>query len=281
MAHILSFASGKGGVGKTLLCAATGILLARQGKKVLLIDGDMGMRNMDLVLGLENECFYHILDLAEGKCFPRDVILSVSDHLDFLPAAPSGTWADVIPAAIDTVLEDVERKYDYIFLDCPAGVGAGIRYAAKVSEEILAVVAPSWASFRNASQLIHLVGRKAECRMILNQFAWQDEAKVSLEDMMEEVDPETFAGVVPYSEEADRLAHEGMLPEVGGKGAFLQALACVWQAVSAGKEYPESKWQRFMKLAKEEMKKSKTTPEKKAVLSWNSSSPAYRWRRRR
>lgn len=281
MAHILSFASGKGGVGKTLLCTATGILLARQGKKVLLIDGDMGMRNMDLVLGLENECFYHILDLAEGKCFSRDVILSVTDHLDFLPAAPSGTWEDVIPAAIDTVLEDVYETYDYILLDCPAGVGAGIRFAAKVSEEIAVVVAPSWASFRNASQLVHVAGRKAECRMILNQFAWQDETKVSFDDMMEEVDPEIFAGVVPYSAEADRLAHEGRLAEIKDKGAFAEALTCVLRAILSQKEYPDSRWQRLMQSAGEEMKKSQVVPEKKAVLSWWSSSPAYKWRRRR
>ena len=87
MAEIVSFASGKGGVGKTLLTAALGIFLSRKGKKVLLIDGDMGMRNMDLVLGLENECFYHVMDLAEGRCFAKDVILEVNDHLDFLPAA--------------------------------------------------------------------------------------------------------------------------------------------------------------------------------------------------
>ena len=73
MAEIVSFASGKGGVGKTLLTAALGIFLSRKGKKVLLIDGDMGMRNMDLVLGLENECFYHVMDLAEGRCFAKDV----------------------------------------------------------------------------------------------------------------------------------------------------------------------------------------------------------------
>lgn len=77
MAEIVSFASGKGGVGKTLLTAALGIFLSRRGKKVLLIDGDMGMRNMDLVLGLENECFYHVMDLAEGRCFAKDVILEV------------------------------------------------------------------------------------------------------------------------------------------------------------------------------------------------------------
>ena len=110
MAEIVSFASGKGGVGKTLLTAALGIFLSRKGKKVLLIDGDMGMRNMDLVLGLENECFYHVMDLAEGRCFAKDVILEVNDHLDFLPAAQNDTWESVFPAAMDTVLEDVEDK---------------------------------------------------------------------------------------------------------------------------------------------------------------------------
>lgn len=281
MAHILSFASGKGGVGKTLLCAAMGIMLSRQGKKVLLVDGDMGMRNMDLVLGLENECFYHILDLAEGKCFADDVILEVDDHLDFLPAAPSGTWADVIPAAVDTVLEDVNDQYDYIFLDCPAGVGAGIQYAAQVSEEILVVIAPSWASFRNASQLVNRVGRQTSCRMILNQFAWKDETKVSFDDMMEQVDPDYFGGLVPYSEEADRLAHEGELMDFSAKGAFGEALFSVMQEILHHKEYPDHRWKQLMRRARDENKKSQPAEEKKAVLSWRSSSSAYRWRRRR
>lgn len=281
MAHILSFASGKGGVGKTLLCAAMGILLARQGKKVLLIDGDMGMRNMDLVLGLENECFYHILDLAEGKCFSEDVILWADNNLDFLPAAPSGTWADVIPAAMDTVLEDVNDRYDYIFLDCPAGVGTGIQYAARVSEEILVVIAPSWASFRNGSQLVHRVGRQVSCRMILNQFAWKDETKVPFEDMMEQIDPDYFGGLVPYAEEADRLAHEGSLLEFSDTSAFGEALFSVMQEILHHKEYPDHRWKQVMRKAREENKKHQIADEPKAVLSWHSSSAAYRWRRRR
>lgn len=86
MAKVLSIASGKGGVGKTLLTASLGIVMAHKGYRVLLIDGDMGLRNMDLILGLENECFYNILDLAEGRCFMNDVKLSVSKNLDFIPA---------------------------------------------------------------------------------------------------------------------------------------------------------------------------------------------------
>ena len=179
MAEIVSFASGKGGVGKTLLTAALGIFLSRKGKKVLLIDGDMGMRNMDLVLGLENECFYHVMDLAEGRCFAKDVILEVNDHLDFLPAAQNDTWETVFPAAMDTVLEDVEDKYDYILLDCPAGRGEGIRFAEHLSDHMFLVVAPSWASKRNAERL--MTGpRKRYMTYVLNQFSLSGDTQISL-----------------------------------------------------------------------------------------------------
>ena len=160
MAEIVSFASGKGGVGKTLLTAALGIFLSRKGKKVLLIDGDMGMRNMDLVLGLENECFYHVMDLAEGRCFAKDVILEVNDHLDFLPAAQNDTWETVFPAAMDTVLEDVEDKYDYILLDCPAGrghplCGASLGSYVPCRGAVLGLEAKCRASHDGTAQAIH------------------------------------------------------------------------------------------------------------------------------
>ncbi len=281
MAQLLSFASGKGGVGKTLLCASFGISLARKGKKVLLIDGDMGMRNMDLVLGLENECFYNILDLAAGKCFARDVILEADDHLDFLPAAPFGNWEDVVPAALDTVLEDVESKYDYILFDCPAGVGAGIRFAARISEKLLLVVAPSWASRRTASQVMDGAGKKVDCRILCNQFAEADETKISFEDMMETVDPDSFCGLVPYSEEADRLAHQGRLVEFSENRAFGKALSAVLKVVLEEKEFPETKWKRLLQEAAKENKKPEPVKEKVTGLSWQSSSRAYKWGRRR
>lgn len=224
MAEIVSFASGKGGVGKTLLTAALGIFLSRKGKKVLLIDGDMGMRNMDLVLGLENECFYHVMDLAEGRCFAKDVILEVNDHLDFLPAAQNDTWETVFPAAMDTVLEDVEDKYDYILLDCPAGRGEGIRFAEHLSDHMFLVVAPSWASKRNAERL--MTGpRKRYMTYVLNQFSLSGDTQISLTDMLETLDEESVSAIIPYTEEADRLAHQGELSDFSEKGALGEALA--------------------------------------------------------
>ncbi len=281
MAKILSFASGKGGVGKTLLTAAFGIHLARKGKKVLLIDGDMGMRNMDLALGVEDECFYHILDLAEGRCFASDVILSVGKNLDFIPAAPLDTWETIFEAAIDTVVEDAASRYDYILLDCPAGKGEGIRYAAKVSDRVFLVVAPSWASKRNAEQLLPLGGREGKCSFLLNQFSDRNSAVVSFKDMREEIEEEYISGLIPYSAEADRLSHQGKLTEYREGGAFGEAIALFAKAALSHREIPQSRFQKLITKADSEREEAKETPKKAKGLSWASSSACYRWHRRR
>lgn len=280
MAKILSFASGKGGVGKTLLTAALGIHLARQGKKVLLIDGDMGMRNMDLALGLEDDCFYHILDFAKGRCFASDVILPVRENLDFIPAAPMDTWETIVSAAIDTVLEDVADRYDFILMDCPAGKGEGIHYAAQISKKLFLVVAPSWASKRNAEQLLSLGGREGKCAFLLNQFSNADETKISFSDMQESLEEEYFAGLVPYSEEADRLAHVGRLADFSEKGAFSAALSLLEKSVFGHREIPMSRWEKLITLADEE-RHTIAKKKKPQGLSWQSGSAAYRWKRRR
>lgn len=281
MAEIVSFASGKGGVGKTLLTAALGIFLSRKGKKVLLIDGDMGMRNMDLVLGLENECFYHVMDLAEGRCFAKDVILEVNDHLDFLPAAQNDTWETVFPAAMDTVLEDVEDKYDYILLDCPAGRGEGIRFAEHLSDHMFLVVAPSWASKRNAERL--MTGpRKRYMTYVLNQFSLSGDTQISLTDMLETLDEESVSAIIPYTEEADRLAHQGELSDFSEKGALGEALALFWKSYKEEKQIPLPRWKKLLRRAEVENAREKapvkTAP---AGLSWYSGSRSYKWQRRR
>lgn len=118
-----------------------------------------------------------MLDLAEGRCFAKDVILEVNDHLDFLPAAQNDTWETVFPAAMDTVLEDVEDQYDYILHDCPAGRGEGIRFAEHLSDHMFLVVAPSWASKRNAERL--MTGpRKRYMTYVLNQFSLSGDTQI-------------------------------------------------------------------------------------------------------
>ena len=183
MSKVLSIASGKGGVGKTLLTASLGIVMAYKGYRVLLIDGDMGLRNMDLILGLENECFCNILDLAEGRCFMNDVKLSVSKNLDFIPAAQAETWDEIFPAAISVILDDAGDDYDFILLDCPAGVGSGIQFAADVSDKFMIVVAPSWASRRTADQAAQMIKPKVDFSYVMNQFSFSNQNQASFQDM--------------------------------------------------------------------------------------------------
>lgn len=285
MASIFSFASGKGGVGKTLVTASVGVKLARKGYSVLLIDGDMGLRNMDLVFGLQNECLYNICDVADGKCFIEDAVLPVIPGLYFLPASPRESWDDIFPSSIDTVLEDLNKRYDYILIDCPAGMGKGIEAAFRISERVFCVVVPSWASKRNGDNLVSMIPARKPYAFILNQFSTSDDTKLSFKEMMETVDPEYLGGVLPYSREVDRLAHHGRLSEFDDHNAFGEALHFLLRGILEEKEFPESKWNSLLKSGDQENEKDiqgkmKDT-RKSAGLSWNSTSRVYRWHRRR
>ncbi len=284
MAKIISVLSGKGGVGKTLITGAIGIKLARDGKRVLLIDGDMGLRNLDLIFGIENDCFYNIWDLAQGRCFAGDAVINIDKNIDFLAAAQSETWEDIFPAAIDTVIEDIGHQYDYILLDCPAGLGNGITFAANISELAIIIVAASWASKRSAEKIYSFLPSKLSSFMVLNQFSEHDNTQISFSTMMKTVDEELFGGVIPYSMEADRLGHKGHLQDYEKSGAFGEALTCVINTVLHNREYPMTKWESILHLANKENK----LPKEKSLNSykdrkdmWDNRRMAYKWRRRR
>lgn len=287
MSKVLSIASGKGGVGKTLLTASLGIVMAYKGYRVLLIDGDMGLRNMDLILGLENECFYNILDLAEGRCFMNDVKLSVSKNLDFIPAAQAETWDEIFPAAISVILDDAGDDYDFILLDCPAGVGSGIQFAADVSDKFMIVVAPSWASRRTADQAAQMIKPKVDFSYVMNQFSFSNQNQASFQEMLETIDSEYFSGVIPFSVEAARLAGHGNLKDLKLNGPFGKAVDYVYRSVIEGKEFPLSVWSKLIRGCDNEAdeilnKSAGLVPViNKPGLSWNSGSQFYKWRRRR
>ena len=284
MAQIISVLSGKGGVGKTLLTGAVGLALSRKGKRVLLIDGDMGIRSLDLIFGVENECFYHVWELAQGKCFARDAVIHIEDNMDFLSAAQSENWENISTAAIETVLEDLGSQYDYIFIDCPAGIGEEIYFIKDISDMVMIVVTSSWASKRSAEKIYSLVTPDVSSVMILNQFSAKDDTKIRLQDMMETVDEELFGGVIPYSKEADRLGHTGNLQSYNEKGAFGQALTCVLNTVFNRRIYPMTKWESILHLAnRENITKEKHMDEEVKLKEdmWNKRRMAYKWRRRR
>ena len=174
MSRLTAIVSGKGGVGKSTLTAAIGITLARAGKKVLLIDGDLGLCNLDIILGVSDKVKHHIYELAQGSCFLEEVIISVSDNLDFIAGTAEQTWDYIFEGAMDTVLEDLGEIYDYILLDCPAGIGRGIEYVKQHADDVILIQLPTKTSQRDALHTREFLRDHIPIWVLLNEFTYDN-----------------------------------------------------------------------------------------------------------
>ena len=121
MSRLIAIASGKGGVGKTLITASLSVLLQRRGYRVLAADADMGLRNLDLLFGMGDAVRYDASQAARGKCLPRQALVSVCPGLDVLPASQKRTWEKVDVPSFHYVLESLAGEYDYVLRRLPAG----------------------------------------------------------------------------------------------------------------------------------------------------------------
>jgi septum site-determining protein MinD len=131
MCEIIVVTSGKGGVGKTTTTANLGVGLSLLGKKVLMIDTDIGLRNLDVVMGLEHRIFYNLVDVVEGNCRIRQAIIRDRQFtgLYLIPASQTRDKSAVKPAQMLKLLQELREDYDYILLDCPAGIEQGFQTA--------------------------------------------------------------------------------------------------------------------------------------------------------
>src|SRR6185312_2738072 len=129
MGEAIVVTSGKGGVGKTTTTANIGTALALQGKKVCLVDTDIGLRNLDVVMGLENRIIYDLVDVAEGRCRLNQALVKDKrfEELYMLPAAQTKDKNDVTPEQIRDMVLELKRDFDYVVIDCPAGIEQGFR----------------------------------------------------------------------------------------------------------------------------------------------------------
>src|SRR5918992_1198614 len=123
--------SGKGGVGKTTTTANIGTGLAMRGHQVVVIDTDIGLRNLDVVMGLENRIIYDLIDVAEGRCRGNQALIKDKrfDELYMLPAAQTKDKNDISPEQVRQIIESLKPDFDYIIIDCPAGIEQGFRNA--------------------------------------------------------------------------------------------------------------------------------------------------------
>ncbi len=156
MGEIIGVVSGKGGVGKTTITACLGSALSNAGHRVLLCDGDFGLRDLDLVLGVANEIIYDALDASEDKDYMDDAIVSIAENLDFLPASQSARWEDIGRKKYKKLVRRLSETYDYILIDAPAGIGKGIESILELVNRCIVVTHPLWVSLRNGARMIQV-----------------------------------------------------------------------------------------------------------------------------
>jgi septum site-determining protein MinD len=170
---VITITSGKGGVGKTTATANIGAALASLGKKVVCVDADIGLRNLDVILGLENRIVYDLVDVVEGRCRLTQAMIRDKrlPELYLIPAAQTRDKSAVSPSDMVKMCDDLRGEADYIIIDSPAGIERGFRNAIAGADEILIITNPEVAAARDADRIIGLIEaeEKGPARLILNR----------------------------------------------------------------------------------------------------------------
>jgi septum site-determining protein MinD len=171
--RVVTITSGKGGVGKTTTTANIGIALARLGRRVVMIDTDIGLRNLDIVLGLESRIVYDIVDVVEGRCKLRQAMIKHKQfpELYLIPAAQTRDKTAVSPADMVQITDQLRPEFDFILVDSPAGIERGFRNALAPADEVLIVTNPEVSAVRDADRIIGLIEaeKKDPGKLILNR----------------------------------------------------------------------------------------------------------------
>jgi len=151
--------SGKGGVGKTTTSANIGTALALQGKKVCMVDTDIGLRNLDVVMGLENRIIYDLIDVAEGRCRLQQALVKDKrfEELYMLPAAQTKDKDAISPDAVRQIVLELKKDFDFVIIDCPAGIEQGFKNAVAGADKAIVLTTPENAAVRDADRIIGLL----------------------------------------------------------------------------------------------------------------------------
>ncbi len=162
--RVIVITSGKGGVGKTTTSANIGTALARAGNKVVLIDTDIGLRNLDLLLGLENRIVYTLVDVVEERCKLKQALVKdkKNPNLCLLAAAQTRDKSAVTQEQLKSICEELSKDNDFILVDCPAGIEQGFQNAISGATEAIVVTTPEMSAVRDADRIIGLLEAKEE-----------------------------------------------------------------------------------------------------------------------
>ncbi len=206
MSRIIVVTSGKGGVGKTTVVANLGMALARLGRRVALVDADFGLRNLDLLLGLENRVVYTAVEVLAGQCRLDQALVKDKRQsgLVLLPAAQSRNKEAVTPDQMKGLIEELTKQYEYVLIDSPAGIEMGFQNAIAAASEALIVTTPEIAAVRDADRVIGLLEAHSikTIHLIINRLKpamVQAEQMMSVQDV-QEILAIPLIGVIPDDE---------------------------------------------------------------------------------
>jgi septum site-determining protein MinD len=215
MGEVIVITSGKGGVGKTTSTANIGTALTILGKKVALVDTDIGLRNLDVVMGLENRIVYDIVDVVEGNCKLKQALIKDRRYegLYLLPAAQTRDKNAVNEAQMKKICEELKMEFDYVIIDCPAGIEQGFKNAIAGADVAFVVTTPEVSAVRDADRIVGLLesGSLTKPKLILNRIRTRMVKKGEMMDANDIIDLLSIKliGAVPDDEDVIIQTNKG------------------------------------------------------------------------
>jgi septum site-determining protein MinD len=223
-AKVITITSGKGGVGKTTAVANLGVSIALEGKRVVVLDADIGLRNLDVVMGLENRIVYDIVDVVEGRCRLQQALIKdrrVAD-LRLFPAAQTRDKTAINPEQMAALCDELRQDNDFVLIDSPAGIEQGFQNAIAGADEVIVMTTPEVAAVRDADRVIGLVeaAGKGSPRLIINRIKAEMVRRgdmLSTEDVIEILAVELI-GIIPEDENIVVSINKGTPIALDGRG---------------------------------------------------------------
>ncbi len=225
--RVIVMTSGKGGVGKTTATASIGIGLAKHGRKVVLIDGDIGLRNLDIILGLENRIVYNLVDVVCGRCKLHQALVKDKrvPELSLLPASQIDKKDAVNPDQMRELVGQLKENFDFILIDCPAGIEQGFWNAVAGADEAIVITTPEVSPIRDADRVIGLLQNELDdnLQLIINRMSSEMVKRGDMLDQQDVLDILAIhlLGIVPEDEEVVIAGNRGtpvVLNEHAGSG---------------------------------------------------------------
>ncbi len=261
-AQVVTITSGKGGVGKTTAVANLAVALAADGARVVCIDADIGLRNLDVVMGLENRIVYDLVDVIEGRCRLRQAMIRDKrlPELYLIPAAQTRDKSAVSPSDMIRLCEELRNDVDWILIDSPAGIERGFKNAIAPADQVLVITNPEVSAVRDADRVIGILeaeGKGTPSLIInrLNQTMVKHGDMLSAEDVLDLLAIKLI-GIVPEDDQVIVATNRGVPVALDHKSRAGQAFRDIARRLK-GEQVPfmnleagSSLWERIIRLGR-------------------------------